>query len=97
MAAVEFPEESATDDSRICQRMLDRFEMAVVQTGIAMLEHDHVSTAGGGPEIHLLAAIRRGAGDERGAGRECDLPGPLIARSVDHDGFRNALVSRERR
>src|SRR5205823_11758902 len=73
MAAIEFPKESAADNFRVGQRFLDCFEVRCLEERVAMLEENDVAAAGGGSEIHLFAAIRRGAGNESRAGAERDL------------------------
>ena len=54
MAPIEFSKEGAADHSTILQGDFDRFEMGVVQAGVAMLEKDYVTFAGSRAQIHLL-------------------------------------------
>src|SRR5207237_7386997 len=96
MAAIEFPKESAADNSWVGERSLDCFQMRCLEERVAMLEKNDVAAAGGGAEIHLFAAIRRGAGNESRAGAERDLLRDGVARRVHHDRFGDTFLRGQR-
>ncbi len=97
MAPVEFSKEGSANDSRILEGDLDRFEVRVVQAGVAMLEKDCVARAGSGAQIHLLATIRSGAGDKRRARGQRDPLRFFVAGSIHDDRLRDPFQLREDR
>jgi hypothetical protein len=59
-----------------------------------MLEKNHVAAGCGGPEIHLLAAIRGGAGEESCARAERDPFRFFVAGRIHDNRFRDAFLLR---
>ena len=62
-----------------------------------MLEKKDVAGAGVSAEIHLCTAIWVGTGNKPGARFQRDLLRDTVARSVDHDCLRDAVMSQEHR
>src|SRR5256885_13485360 len=92
MAPVELSKKGAAHHGWVRQRDLDGLEMHILQASIAMLKKKHIAVAGSGPEIHLLAAIRGGAGDERRARSERDPFRFFVAGRIHYDRFHDAFL-----